>query len=77
MILTYFTLSVLSNRRRFYSSMGSPLAVKGMASRYCQKPFEFLILVKLPFNICIGELQIFNGEIGKGMGEFSKAMVES
>ena len=27
-----------------------------------------------PLNI--GELQIFNGEIGKGMGEFSKAMVE-
>ena len=25
----------------------------------------------------LGELQIFNGEIGKGMGEFSKAMVES
>ena len=46
-----------------------------MASRYCQKPFEFVSLVKPPFNI--GELQIFNGEIGKGMGEFSKAMVES
>ena len=45
-----------------------------MASRYCQKPFEFWILVKSSFNI--GKLQIFNGEIGKGMGEFSKAMIE-
>ena len=44
-----------------------------MAGRYCQKPFKFWILVKPPFNI--GKLQIFNGEIGKGMGEFSKEMV--
>ena len=45
-----------------------------MASRYCQKPFEFEILVQPDFSL--GKLQILSGELGTCMGEFNIAMVE-
>ena len=45
-----------------------------MTRGYCQKPFEFWILVQPAFSL--NELQILIGELGTFMGGFNRAMID-